>query len=327
MKERLIEFLARVSFINEYFSGIATIFMLHRVAPFEEGRLTPNENMKVSPEFLENFIITLNKSGYTFISLDELYYILYKQKTVKKCIVFTLDDGYKDNYEIAYPLFKSYNVPFTVYITTSFPNKKAILWWYALEDLIVENEHIDIDGAIYECKSFEEKNKTFMELRKKILNLNQKKLLNELNQLFKNYKIDWYKYNEKYCLSWEEIIKLSRDALCTIGNHTVNHLAFSTLIEEEILKEILTANEELESKIGQKIDHFAYPFGSTNEVRKEHMDIVSKLNFKTVVTTRRGNIFLEHRIFTNCCLPRIMLSENFDVKHIGKIQRKKFVTI
>jgi len=26
-------------------------------------------------------------------------------------------------------------------------------------------------------------------------------------------------------------------------------------------------------------------------------------------------------------LPRIMLSENFDVKHIGKIQRKKFVTI
>jgi peptidoglycan/xylan/chitin deacetylase (PgdA/CDA1 family) len=309
------------------FSGIATIFMLHRVAPFEEGRLIPNENMKISPEFLENFIVTLKKSGYTFISLDELYDILNKQKKVKKCIIFTLDDGYKDNYEIAYPLFKSYNVPFTIYIATSFPNKNALLWWYALEDLIIENKYIEIEGNIYECKNFEEKNKTFMEIRQKILNLNQKDLLNELNTLFKNYYIDWYKYNEILCLNWNQIIELSKDNLCTIGGHTVNHLAFNTLDKEEILKEILEANKELESKIGKKIDHFAYPFGSHNEVRKEQMEIVSKLNFKTVVTTRMGNIFLEHREFSNCCLPRIMLVEKFDIKNIKKVQNRRVITI
>jgi len=57
------------------------------------------------------------------------------------------------------------------------------------------------------------------------------------------------------------------------------------------------------------------------------MDIVSKLNFKTVVTTRRGNIFLEHKNFANCCLPRVMLSENFNINYIGNIQRRRFVTI
>jgi len=116
--------------------------MLHRVSNFEKNKLFPNENMKVSPEFLENFIVELKNKGYSFISLDELHKILEKQEEVKKCIVFTLDDGYKDNYKIAYPIFKKYNIPFTIYITTSFPNKNAILWWYGLGTIILENENL-----------------------------------------------------------------------------------------------------------------------------------------------------------------------------------------
>ncbi len=50
-------FLSKIPFIQNYFSGIATIFMFHRVHPFEENRLFPNENMKVSSEFLESFIV------------------------------------------------------------------------------------------------------------------------------------------------------------------------------------------------------------------------------------------------------------------------------
>ena len=129
---------------TKYFSGIASIFMLHRVFPFEKNKLFPNENMKVSPQFLENIIITLKSSGYSFISLDRLYEILEKGENVRKNIVFTLDDGYKDNYSIAYPIFKKYDIPFTIYVTTSFPERSAILWWYILEDLLLANEEIII---------------------------------------------------------------------------------------------------------------------------------------------------------------------------------------
>ena len=124
--------------------------------PFEDNKLLPNENMKVSPLFLEKFIIELKSKGYEFISLDRLYEILKNGEKVEKQIVFTLDDGYEDNYKIAYPIFKKYNVPFAVYITTSFPEKKAILWWYILEDLIIENSEIILfDGLKYICKTEE----------------------------------------------------------------------------------------------------------------------------------------------------------------------------
>ena len=139
MKQFILKLLSNNSFINAYFSGIGTIFMLHRVYPFEDGKLLPNENMKVSPLFLERFIIEFKSLGYEFISINELYEILKNNRNVKKQIVFTLDDGYKDNYVIAYPIFKKYNIPFTIYLSTSFPEKSAVLWWYVLEELIIKN--------------------------------------------------------------------------------------------------------------------------------------------------------------------------------------------
>jgi len=98
--------------------------------------------MKVSPEFLEEFILKLKAKGYEFISIDRLYEILQNKEKVKKQIVFTLDDGYKDNYKIAYPIFKKYNIPFVNYLTTSFPERNAYLWWYVLEDILIENDEI-----------------------------------------------------------------------------------------------------------------------------------------------------------------------------------------
>jgi len=327
MKKQLIKLLSNIPFINSYFSGIATIFMLHRVAPFENDKLFPNENMKISPEFLEKFIIELKDKGYEFISLDKVYKILQNQQDVKKKIVFTLDDGYKDNYKIAYPIFKKYNVPFTIYMTTSFPDNNAILWWYSLEKLIIDNEELRIKDKMYKCRTYEEKNRVFLEIRGLILKLNQQNLLSELNNLFKNYEVNWYKFNDKLCMNWEDIVKLSKDNLCTIAGHTKNHFAFNQLLKDEIIEEIVEANREIEAKTNKKIEHFAYPFGTKDEVGKKEVEIVKKLDFKTVTTTRMGNIYLEHKDFTSCCLPRIMLTENFKIENIGRIRKKMVVVV
>jgi hypothetical protein len=57
------------------------------------------------------------------------------------------------------------------------------------------------------------------------------------------------------------------------------------------------------------------------------MDIVKGLNFKIVTTTKRGNICLEHKKYMSYCLPRIMLTENFNLKYIGRISKKGLMTI
>lgn len=321
------EILSSIPLVNNYYSGIATIFMLHRVYPFEPNKLAPNENMKISPEFLEKFILELKSKGYEFISLDRLQEMLSGGEQAKKQIVFTLDDGYKDNYEIAYPIFKKYNLPFTVYITTSFPQNESILWWYVLEDLILINENIVLsNGQAFECKTKEQKDDVFLKIREIILGFKKENFLNSLNGLFSNYKIDWFAKNKELCMNWEQIIELSKDELCIIAGHTKNHYALNQLSLNEAKSEIVEANKLIEEKIGKKIEHFAYPFGSIVEIGQREFNIVKSLGFKTTTTTRRGNIYLEHKNYLEC-LPRIMLTENFDIKDIGKIRRQKVVTI
>lgn len=306
---------------------LATIFMLHRVSNLDANRLPPNENMKISPQYLDKLITDLKNSKYEFISLDELSFNLSNDIKRKKQVVFTLDDGYKDNYEIAYPIFKKHNVPFTIYVTTSFPNKTAILWWYILEDLILNNNIIYLsDGTYYNSRNREEKIDAFLKIRKKILRLKKNNFISQLNILFDFYKINWFEASESLCMNWSQIIKLSKDDLVTIGGHTINHFALNQLTTEEVIEEVVNANVLIESKIGKKIKHFAYPFGSQNEIGNREVNIIKSLNFKTATTTRNGKIFLKHKDFLDC-LPRIFLNENFRIKDLYKFKFNKFKTL
>ena len=327
MKRQLMHLLSKLSFVQQYFSGEITIFMLHRVNYFEANKLLSNEILKVSPQFLDKFIINLKSNGYDFITLDDVYEILLEGKKVDKKIVLTLDDGYKDNYEIAYPIFKKHNIPFAIYLTTSFPEKKAILWWYILEDLIVQKDLIELsDGRTFKCYTKAEKEKTFLKLRNIILTFEKENFLNSLERLFPYYEIDWIAKTEALCLNWDEIVALSQDDLCTIAGHTKNHFAFNQLSEDEIIDEIVDANKLIEEKTGKKIEHFAYPFGSRHEVNQREVEIVKKLAFKTATTIRRGPVYRAHKNHL-MCLPRIMLTENFDMRSIGRIRRQRIVTL
>lgn len=307
--------------IKTIFSPRIVIFILHRVAPPEPTRLTHNEtSLKITPQYLEDAIIKLKSKGYEFISLDRVYEILTKEENVRKKAVITFDDGYKDNYTIAYPILKKHNIPFCIYITTAFPERNGILWWYVLEDIILENDVIKLsNGQTFECKSKTQKDQAFMEIRK-IIRTGPGNYLDNMYALFSNYKIDWLKKTKELCLSWNEIIELSKDELCTIGGHTHNHYVLSKLQPNEVISEIVKANTLLEKKIGKPIKHIAYPYGRKGEVGIREFNIVKNLGIKTATTTRIGIIHKEHKNHLEC-LPRIGLTFDFNFLTINPLKK------
>ena len=70
------------------------------------------------------------QSNFRIIDLKELYAIIREDIPIKeKLALITFDDGYRDNYEVAFPILKSMNIPATFFITTSLVGSKIIPWW------------------------------------------------------------------------------------------------------------------------------------------------------------------------------------------------------
>ena len=289
---------------------LGIVYMLHHICDKDPKRIPTNEDLKVSPSFLEKIILKYKKRGFDFLSLDDLYKLVMGHVRPKKpFVVFTIDDGYLDNYTKALPVFERQQIPFAIFVATDFIDNKAILWWDSIEDLIMTHKSIvTSEGKRYSCESYQDRWNTFRYLRERILNLDQKNLECELNEMFSDYDIDWYEPVRKKGMSWEHIISLAAHPLCTIGGHTISHPALSKLSLDEALREISEGKKRIEQKISQPITYFAYPYGTPNEVGEREFRLTKELGFDIAFCAHGGCVTKDNKS-QRYQLPRVYFHE------------------
>lgn len=92
--------------------------------------------------------------------------------------------------------------------------------------------------------------------------------------------------NQDY-LSEQDIIKIARNPLCTIGAHTHTHPYTRYLKREELESELMTCRKILEDLTSLKIEHFAYPYGSAAACSVFDDSAVRRAGFQTIMTTKQ----------------------------------------
>ena len=327
LKRKLIKFIFPALYYSKIYlitkniySGMGSILMFHRVCP-EDGnhRIRGNSGLEVTPEYFEQLIKYFSSKGYEFLSLDEVYNRLRQEKTEKKFLSITFDDGYVDNYIHAFPILKKYNIPCTIYVSTNYPERKTWPWWYSLESLLLKNNFIEFElegkNHRFQLESFPEKEDAFMVIRHLLKTGSEEDSLNRVKKFFSVFKVDLERLAGEMMLSWEQIIELSSFPIIDIGAHTVNHFSLNRLSIEGVKQEVLESKNEIESKTQKQVCHFSYPFGTNNEVNEREFLIVRECGFKTATTTRWGNIFPKHADHLEC-LPRIHVNEKRDSRDI-----------
>ena len=138
----------------------------------------------------------LKKNNYNVLPVSKLIDFFYNGYDLpSKSVFITIDDAFKSFYEKAFPLLKSYDFPFTIFLSTSFVNKNKtsdFMNWDMLSELKENN------GEVY---NHSDKHKSFLKYTStdliKDIKIAEKKIEKKLG---KSHKIISYPYGESNAL-------------------------------------------------------------------------------------------------------------------------------
>ena len=65
-------------------------------------------------------------------------------------------------------------------------------------------------------------------------------------------------------MNWDELRRLDREGICTVGSQTVTHRSLDGLSTPEIAKELRDSKAVLERQLGHPVRYLAYPNGAYN---------------------------------------------------------------
>jgi peptidoglycan/xylan/chitin deacetylase (PgdA/CDA1 family) len=316
-------FTGAYNFLKPFVGGVGAILSLHHVRPARKGRFQPNRTLEVTPRFFTRVVRYLRRSKLDIVTLGEMHRRLVEGDFSRRFVCLTFDDGYRDTLQVAYPVLKKEDVPFAVYVATSFPDQLGELWWLVLEAAIARSKSIaiTIDGRnrTFECRTVAEKRALYDELYGWLRSRpTEAEVRHTIRTLADFYGVDIPGFCKELCMNWEEIAELAADPLVTIGAHTVNHPMLAKLPDKTARSEMDLSRSVIEAALTKRPEHMAFPLGDRFAAGPREFKMAAELGFKTAVTSRPGVLFPEHGDRLTA-LPRISLD--------GQYQRLRYVRV
>ena len=201
----------------------------------------PNRHLEVTPEFLERLLRRLARARIDVVSLNEMHRRFIEDDFKRRFVCLTFEDGYRDFLRWAYPLLRKYNLPFAMYIATSFPDRLGELWWVALETVIAQNNRVGmvVNGKdqYFESATVREKRELHDAVYRYLCSMKtDEEIRSAMRDLCATYSLDLAALCHDLCMDWSEIAELAADPLCTIGAHTVNHMILRKVPSEQTVR-------------------------------------------------------------------------------------------
>jgi peptidoglycan/xylan/chitin deacetylase (PgdA/CDA1 family) len=220
-----------------------------------------------------------------------------RQPLPRNSVIVTVDDGHRDFFEIAYPIFSSYGIPVTVYVVTDFLDRQLWLWAdqvrYAFAHTGLRQVRVDPgDGEWrqFDLQTDEQKKSAAREIGDALKLVPNEKRLMALERLPDWLQVQIPEQAPGGCepLAWEEVRLMAGNGV-EFGAHTRTHPVLSRLSSPaELAAEIGGSKQRIEEALGRPVRHFCYPNGSERDISTAAVEAVRQAGFDTAVTTTLG---------------------------------------
>lgn len=203
-------------------------------------------------------------------------------------LAVTVDDGYRDFAENAWPVFRRYQIPAVVYLVSGFCDRRLWLWTDQVSYLFEHTALNSFDGMTLSSDGARRRAaRSTTEAWKKLPDAERRERLARLPSELGVALPDQPPTGVE-ALSWEEVRRLAKEGV-TFGCHTDTHPILSRLDGRAAqAEEISHAKSRIEQELGTPVRHFCYPNGKTADFNSDTVDVLREANFSTSVVTEIG---------------------------------------
>ncbi len=268
-------------------SGIP-VFMLHRI--------TLDENTQtgaVTSEYLRRCLTYLAENRYTFISLEQLLVALMNNDRLPpRPVVFTMDDGYVDQAEIAAPIFREFDCPLTFFVVTGMLDQALWPWDAKIAWLTQTTRqpalNLDLGGkpVVVSLGANDDRRQAKRALLDMLRSIPAVEVPDAIRQLevAAEVRIPEDPPAAYRPMDWNMARILERRGV-RFAPHSVSHNILSRLDPESLQHEIEDAWNRLQAELQHPLKVFCYPNGRQNDFGQREIALLKNLGFLGAVST------------------------------------------
>lgn len=207
------------------------------------------------------------KRDYSPMRFDELAERIERGREIpRRAVLITFDDGYDDNYRVAFPILRDLGVPAMFFVSTGHIDSGRPYAYDWLVHMLCATAHerlrapeLDIDRTL----------PTALEQRRALAAalLDRVKTLDAAAQqtLISRLEAEWGMpsaagHPDCRPMDWAQLREMHRDGM-EVGSHGVDHRMLAKLPDAELREEIFGSKSAIDQALGADIGVLSYPVG------------------------------------------------------------------
>lgn len=196
--------------------------------------------------------------------------------------MITFDDGYRDNYEVAFPILMNEGLHGAFFVTTGFVDAPRVPWWDEIAWMVRTSQRnlIELPGWIpgqilFDAQDREQASLTLLRKYKALPANDTGFFLDAIADATGSGRCG-SDTGRDFWMTWDMLREMHAAGM-TIGGHTITHPVLACASREQQLEEIAGCGKRLYEEIGEPMRYFSYPVGGIESFNASTRDILREV--------------------------------------------------
>lgn len=271
---------------------VLLVLNYHRIGNRDADLFDPGVFSATADQFDEQ--IAYLKRRCSLVTVDEARAFVegqIKDRAPQFRVLITFDDGYLDNYEVAFPILCSHGVPGVFFLVTSNIGSCTVPWWDYIAFLLktAENRRFSLHYPVrrefnLDKDGIAESIRGVLSAYNRADNIEPDRFMQALQEQTRGANLP--KPVRRF-LDWNEAREMIAGGM-EIGSHTDSHATLSRLAPEQQRRELEISRGILKDNLGVAVDAIAYPAGATASFSAETQLIARQAGYRIAFSSYGG---------------------------------------